>query len=211
MMTISRGVENGTIGAARLMSPDELSVVLRGRPELKGKLGDWCLCTDVPYGMWQQLRVAQLPAVPPNLTVVQAESGRKYLYVALQSEHWRHRVCVPLAGVLTAQWLGTLLSGVPFQLSIASAECELARISFTNVPPDVVAQLRNVNTAVPADWRALLDESMKMLAGNGSVGGKDRAAWRPEPSAVSLSLLFPAEVQAQLERISDASVGLMVS
>jgi len=211
MTAIARGMENGQIGAARLMSPDEMSVVLRGRPELQGKVGAWCLCTYVPTEMWQHLLDTQLQAVPPYLTVVQAESGRRYLYVALQTEGWQHRVCVPLVGILTARWLGTLLSGDPLQLSIGSPERDLAQVSLINVPPDVIVQFRNINTVVPADWRGLLEESMKMLAWNGAFAGEDRAVWMPEPSAVSLSLLFPAEVQAELERISDAAVGRKAS
>jgi len=211
MMAISRGVENGTIGAARLMAPEEISAVLKGRQDLQGKVGGWCLCTDVPTGMWHHLLAAQTPVVPTHLTVVETRSGRTYLSVVIQADQWQHRVCVPLAGVLTAQWLATLLSGVRLQLSVAGPESTRALISFADVAPDTVAKLRNVNTCMPMNWRGLLEESMEMLAWNASVARADRAVSMPEPSSVSLSLLFPEEVQAELERISDASIGRKAS
>lgn len=211
MTAIARGVENDTIGAARLMAPEEISVVLKGRQDLKGKVGGWCLCTDVPTGMWQHLLPAQTAVVPTHLTVVETRSGRTYLSVVIQADQWQHRMCVPLAGVLTTQWLATLLSGVRLQLSVAGPNRTRALISFTEVAPDTVAKLRNVNTCMSMDWRGLLEESMRMLAWNASVAKADRAVSTPEPSSVSLSLLFPAEVQAELERISDASVGRKAS
>jgi hypothetical protein len=145
------------------------------------------------------------------LTVIEMGSGRKYMSIVMQMGEWQHRLCVPLVGELTAQWLATLVSGVPLQMSVSSPDSARDFVAFTEVPPGAVAALRDADTSVPADWRGLVEEAMKFMAWNSSVAKVDRVATMPEPSEVSLSLLFPAEVEAELERRSDAADGRKVS
>jgi hypothetical protein len=211
LATMAYGAARGRITASRLMSPAELTAVARDRPDLQGKVEGWCLCAQVPEGMWQQALEARLKGVPNHLTIVEMGSGRNYMSVVMQMGEWQHRLCVPLVGALTAQWLETLVAGVPLQMSVTSPDSEKAFIAFTEVPPRAIAALRCADTSVPADWRELIEEAMKFMAWNSSVAKVDRVATMPEPSEVSLSLLFPAEVEAELERRFDAAGGRKVS
>ena len=211
LAAMAHGVATGRITASRLMSPAELTAVARARPDLQGKVDGWCLCTEVPEGMWQRALDACVEGVPNKLTIVEMGSGRKYLSVVLQVHDWQHRICVPLVGRLTAQWLDTLVSGVSLKMSVASPESERAFISFTEVPPGAVAALRGADTSVPTDWRGLMEEAMTFVAWNSSVARVDRVDQMPEPREVSLSLLFPAEVEAQLVRRAEAAAGRKVS
>lgn len=211
MAAMAFGAATGRITASRLMSPAELTVATRDSPELRGKVEGWCLCVEVPEGMWQRALEARLEGVPHHLTIVEMGSGRKYLTVVMQMREWQHRLCVPLVGRLTAQWLDTLVSGTPLQMSVASPDSDRAFISCSDVPPGAIAAMREADTSVPADWRGLMEEAMRFVAWNSYVAKVDRATRMPEPSEVSLSLLFPAEVEAELERKSDATGGRKAS
>lgn len=173
---IADGLATGRITASRLMSPDELAAFARDRPDLQGRLRGWCLCTEVPMGMWRRALEARIEGVPNHINIVEMGSGRKYMSVVTQAREWQHRLCVPLTGTLTAQWLDTLVSGVPLQMSMASPDSEQAFISLTNVPAAAIAELRDVDTSVPADWRGLMEEAMSFMAWNASVAKVVRAA-----------------------------------
>jgi hypothetical protein len=211
LAAMAYGAATRRITVSRLMSPDELTAVARARPDLQGKVEGWFLCAEVPEGMWQRALEARLEGVPNKLTIVEMASGRKYLSVVIQMHEWQHRLCVPLVGKLTAQWLDTLVSGAPLQMSVASAESEQSFISLSEVPPGAIASLRDADTSVPADWRELMDEAMTFVAWNSAAARVDRVDGMPEPGEVSLSLLFPAELEAELERRSDTAAGRKVS
>lgn len=211
LAAMAYGAATGKITASSLLSPAELIAVARDRPDLQGKVGGWCLCAEVPEGMWQRALEARLEGVPNKLTIVEMASGRKYLAVVIQMREWQHRLCIPLVGKLTAQWLDTLVSGAPLQMSVASAESERSFISLSEVPPGAIAALRTADTSVPADWRELIEEAMTFVAWNSAVAKVDRVDKMPEPTAVSLSLLFPAEVEAELERRAGAAGGRKAS
>jgi len=208
---LAYGAATGRITASRLMSPAELTAIARDRPDLRGKVVGWCLCAEVPEGMWQRALEASLEGFPNHLTIVEMGSGRKYMSVVMQMHEWQHRICIPLVGRLTAQWLGALVSGVPLQMAVASPDSERAFISLTEVPPGAIAALRDADTSVPVDWRGLMEEAMKFVAWNSSVANVDRVAKMPEPSEVSFSLMFPAEMEAELERRTAAAGGRKVS
>lgn len=202
------GAAIGKVTSARLMSPEELITVVRDRSDLRGKVDGWCLCTELPAAMWEQAHGAGGMVLPHHLTVAEMQSsGRHYLAVVLQAKEWQHRICVPLVGNETARWLKALEGGAALQLSVANGTSEMAAVFRSDVSAGAIEQFRKANTTVPDDWRVLLAEAMKFMAWNDSVALVDRPPGQPVPSEVSLSLLFPAEVQAELERMADTSRG----
>lgn len=210
-LAMAIGAAAGRITPARLMSPVELEAAARGRPDLEGKLRGWCLCTEVPGAMWQRALDAHARGVANQVMVAEAPSGRRYFVVAVQAEGWQHRVCVPLVGTLTAQWLASLTSKRLMQMSIASAESDRAFVSESVVPPGAVAQLSGVDTNIPEDLTAFLEEGFRLVAWNALVASAEATAQMPLPDEVSVSLLLPAEVQAHLERRADQWEGRKVS
>lgn len=211
LAAMAYGAAKGSITSSKLLSPAELSAAARDRTDLQGKVSGWCLCAQVPQGMWRLSVGARFAGVPNHLTVVEMGSGRRYLAVVLQLGKWQHRLCVPLVGKLTAEWLDTLVAGVPLQMSVTSPDSEHAFVVSTEVAPGAIAAFRDTDTSVPADWRGLIEEAMKFVAWNASVAEVDPVAQMPEPTQLSFSLLFPAEVEAEVERWSDAAAGRKVS
>ena len=201
------GFATGRITASRLMAPTELATAVGDRLDLRGRVAGWVLCAEVPEGMWQQALEVRDEITATHLNVVTMGSGRKYLAIVIQVAEWQHRLCVPLVGELTAQWVATLLSGAPLVMSVASATSEMAFLSTMDVPLEAVVALRDLDTSIPADWRGLMEEGLTFMAWNSSVAKVDRVAQMPEPTEVSLSLLFPAEVEAEIELLQDVANG----
>jgi hypothetical protein len=203
------GVAAGKVTPARLMSPVELAAAIRDRPDLRGKLSGWYLCTEVPEGMWERALAGYAKEAMPNHLVVieQPASGRRYLAVVMQVDTWQHRVCVPLVGSAAGEWLRSLQSGAPLQLSVASASSDRAFVSTSDVPAGAIEQFRDTDTALRGDWREFLVESINFAQWNATVAQIDRRPGQPVPTEVSLSMLFSGEVQAELERLEDALAG----
>lgn len=190
------GTAAGRITPARLMSPVELEAAVRGRPDLEGKLRGWCLCTEVPDAMWQRALDAHAQGAANQVMVAEAPSGRRYFIVVIQAEGWQHRVCIPLLGALTAQWLGSLTSERLMQISIANADSNRTFVAESVVPSKAIAQLAGADTSIPEDLTAFLEEGFRLVAWNALVATSEPAAQMPMPDEVSVSLLLPAEVQA---------------
>lgn len=210
-MAMAIGAAAGRITPARLMSPPELEAAARDRPDLEGRLRGWCLCTEVPGAMWQRAVNAHARGAANQVMVAEAPSGRRYFIVVVQAEGWQHRVCVPLVGALTAQWLASLSSRRLMQMSIAEADSDRAFVSESVVPTGAVAQFSGVDTNIPEDLTAFLEEGFELVAWNALAATSEPAAQMPTPDEVSVSLLLPAEVQAHLERRADEWEGRKAS
>lgn len=199
-LAMAVGAAAGRITPARLMSPAELEVAARGRPDLEGRLRGWCLCTEVPDAMWKRALDAHDRGVANQVMVAEAPSGRRYFVVVVQADGWQHRVCVPLVGALTAQWLGALSSKRSMQMSIANADSDRTFVSESVVPSEAVAQLSGLDTGIPDDLADFMEEAFRLVAWNALVATTEPIAQMPVAGEVSLSLLLPAEVEAHLER-----------
>lgn len=210
-LAMAVGAAAGRITPARLMSPAELEAAARGRPDLEGRLRGWCLCTEVPGVMWKRALDAHARGAVNQVMVAEAPSRRRYFIIVVQADGWQHRVCIPLLGALTAQWLGSLSSKRLMQMSIADADSDRAFVSESVVPPGAVAQLSGVDTNIPEDLTDFLEESFRLVAWNALAATEEPAARTPLPNEVSLSLLLPAEVEAHLERRADQWEGRKAS
>jgi hypothetical protein len=200
-MAMAIGAAMGRITPSRLMSPTELEVATRDRPDLKGKLHGWCLCIEVPDPMWEQALNAYARGRPNQVMVAEAPSGRRYLIVVIQAEEgWQHRVCVPLVGTVTAQWLGALSSRRLMQMSIAKAGSDRTFVAESVVPEGALAQLSSLDTRIPDDLGDFMEEAYRLVVWNAVGNTAGTAAQGTAPKEVSLSLLLPAEVEAHLER-----------
>ena len=207
LAAMAQGAATGRITASRLMSPAELTAVASNKLDLQGKVTGWHLCTQVPEGMWQRAFEARFEGVPHHLNIVEMGSGRNFMSIVIQMAEWQHRVCVPLFGRMTSQWVDTLVAGAPLQMSFVSPDFERAFSTVTDVPPGAIAALRDADTSVPKDWRELMDEAMVFLAWNSVVATSDQVGEMQQPIELSLSLLFPAEVEAELELLSGEAGG----
>lgn len=199
-LAMAIGAAAGRITPARLMSPAELEAAVRGRPDLEGKLRGWCVCTEVPSAMWQRALDAHARGVANQMLIAQAPSGRCYFIVAVQADGWQHRICIPLVGALTAQWLGSLSSKRLMQLSIANADSDRTFVAESTVPAEALAQLSGLDTSMPDDLGDLMEEAFGLVAWNAMAATTEPAAGSTVPKEVSLSLLWPTEVEAHLER-----------
>jgi hypothetical protein len=199
-VAMATGAAMGRITPSRLMSPTEIEVATRGRPDLEGKLQGWCLCTEVPDAMWQRALEARSREVPNQAMVVTGPSERRYLVVVVNAEGWQHRVCIPLLGELTAQWLDSLSTTRLMQMSVADAGSNRTFVTESVVPPNAIPQLSGFDTRIPDDLPHFLEEAFTLVAWNAAVATTDPVGQMALPSEVSLSLLLPAEVEAQLER-----------
>lgn len=202
-LAMAAGAAIGRITPSRLMSPTELAVATRGRADLESKLGGWCLCTEMPSAMWQRALDAHAKGTPNKVMVAEAPTGRRYLIVVVRAADWQHRVCIPLLGQLTAQWLGALCSGKVLQMSMADAEGDQAFVSESVVPPDAMALLQGLDMSIPQDLPDFMEEAFRLVAWNAMVATEEPDAANRAPAEVSVSLLLPAEVEAHLEQRSE--------
>lgn len=206
-LAMASGAAMGLITPSRLMSPSELEAAIRRRPDLQGKIQGWCLCMEVPATVWDRARNAHARNEPSQMLVVTGPSGCKYLVVVLHEEDWQHRVCIPLVGNVTSRWLDALASTKVMQMSVAKADSELTFISESLVPAGAIAQLAAVDTSIPDDLPDFLEEAFRLVAWNALVATTEPAAGRTALKEVSLSLLWPMEVEAHLERRIEAWQG----
>lgn len=199
-LAMATGAAMGRITPSSLMSPGETEAVMRRRPDLQGKLQGWCLCMEVPNTVWDRARDAHARNEPSQMLVVTGASGCKYLVVVLHSEGWQHRVSIPLVGTNASRWLDALASSRVMQMSIARADSEMSFISESLVPAGAIAQLAAVDTSIPEDLPDFLEEAFRLVAWNAVVAATEPIGQRPAPDDLSMSLLLPAEVEAQLEQ-----------
>lgn len=199
-LAMATGAALGRITPSSLMSPEETEAVMRRRPDLQGKLQGWCLCLEVPNAVWDRARDAHARNEPSQMLVVTGSSGCKYLVVVLHSKGWQHRVCIPLVGNTTSRWLDALASTKVMQMSVARADSAMSFISESQVPSGSIAQLEAVDTSMPDDLPGFLEEAFRLVAWNAVVAATEPRGQRPVPDDLSLSLLLPAEVEAQLEQ-----------
>lgn len=193
----------GRITPSRLMSPREIEVAIRGHRDLEGRMHGWCLCTEVPRAMWQAAMEARSRDVPYQTMVVTGPSGLRYLVVVVNADGWQHRVCIPMFGDVTAQWLGSIASGRLMKMSIAEANSERTFVTESVVPLEAIGQLTGIDPRPPHDLPAFLEEAFRLLAWNAICATTEPVGDMPLPSEVSLSLLLPAEVEAQIEMRAD--------
>lgn len=183
-LAMAIGAAMGRITPSRLMSPTELEVATRGHPDLEGKLQGWCLCIEVPEAMWEQAVNAHAQGRPYRVMVAEAPSGRRYLIVILPAEEgWQHRVCIPLIGAITAQWLGALSTRRLMQLSVAKAGSDRAFVAEAVVPPGAVAQFSSLDTNIPGDLADFMEEAYRLVVCNALGATAEPAAWATARSA----------------------------
>jgi hypothetical protein len=205
---MAAGAAMGRITHSRLMSPQQLERVSRERPELKAQLeGSWCLCTEVPGGMWQLALAAHAAGVPNQVMVARAQSGRPYIVFTINAAGWRHRVCVPMLGALTAQWLGSLREGGTMMMSVADAASDRTFLATSEVPLAAIEHLMECEPVPPVDLVGFLEEAFTLVAWNAAASTSVDGEMPAMPSEVSVSLLLPAEVEAVLEQLTERRFG----
>lgn len=202
-VAMAAGRAIGRLTHSRLMSPTEIDAALRHRADLRGNVDGWCLCTEAPDAMWQRALEVHNQGVPHYLVVTKTPTGRCYFTVVIQAANWQHRVCVPLLGDFTAQWVLSLASGKPLVMSLANADSDRALVWQAAVPADAIAQLQGVDTRLPSDLSAVMEEASMFVAWNARLGYAEPVAEMQPPDEVTVSLLLPAEVEASLERSTE--------
>lgn len=189
----------GRITPSRLMSPQEIEVATRGNRDLEGRMHGWCLCTELPDAMWQAALDARSRDVPYQTLVVTGPSGLRYLVIVVNADGWQHRVCIPLFGDATAEWLGSLASERVMKMSIAEAGSKRTFITESVVPLEAIGELAGIDHRPPSDLLAFLEEAFRLLVWNAMCATTKPVGGMKLPSEVSLSLLLPAEFEAQIE------------
>ncbi len=159
----------------------------------------WCLCTELPDAMWQAALDARSRDVPYQTLVVTGPSGLRYLVIVVNADGWQHRVCIPLFGDATAEWLGSLASERVMKMSIAEAGSKRTFITESVVPLEAIGELAGIDHRPPSDLLAFLEEAFRLLVWNAMCATTKPVGGMKLPSEVSLSLLLPAEFEAQIE------------
>lgn len=195
---MAAGMAMGRVTPSRLMSPVDLELATRGRPDLHGRLNGWCLCTEVPVEMWERALEAHVKGTAYQVMVAEAPTGRRYFVIVVPAEGWQHHVCVPLLGELTSQWLAVLSTRRLMTMSVACASSGRAFVAELEVPTEALAHLAGLNTRFRGDLVDFIEEACRLVAANAM--GAIEVTQETAPCETSLSLALPAEVEAQLER-----------
>lgn len=143
---MAAGAAIGRITPSRLMSPADLELATRGRPDLHGRLKGWCLCTEVPADMWERALEAHAKGTANQVMVAEAPSGRRYFVIVVHAKGWQHRICVPLLGDVTAEWLAVLSSRRLITVSVTCAGSDRTFIAELRVPAEALAHLAGLDT-----------------------------------------------------------------